>query len=60
VWTECMSLRVGTSGSEPSTSIKGGKFLDWLSDCQLLKDFAPWSHLVSLGHVKVKGGMSYA
>jgi hypothetical protein len=24
-------------GNEPSGSIKGGKFLDWLSDYQLLK-----------------------
>jgi hypothetical protein len=23
-------------GNEPSVSIKGGKFLNWLSDCQLL------------------------
>jgi hypothetical protein len=24
--------------NEPSGSIKGGEFLDYLSDCQLLKD----------------------
>jgi hypothetical protein len=34
-------------GNEPSASIKGGKFPDWLSDCYLLKkDSVPWSHLV--------------
>jgi hypothetical protein len=31
-------------GNEPSGSIKGGEFLDWLSDSQLLKkDTAPWN-----------------
>jgi hypothetical protein len=30
-------------GNEPSGSIKGGELLDQLSDCQLLKDYAPWS-----------------
>jgi hypothetical protein len=31
-------------GNEPSGSIKGGEFLDQLSDCQLLKkDSAPWN-----------------
>jgi hypothetical protein len=31
-------------GNEPSGSIKGGEFLDWLSDYELLKmDSAPWS-----------------
>jgi len=30
--------------NEPSGSIKGEEFLDWLSDCQLLKkDFVPCS-----------------
>jgi hypothetical protein len=24
-------------GNEPSGSVKGGEFLNWLSDCQLLK-----------------------
>jgi hypothetical protein len=24
-------------GNEPSGTTKGGEFLDWLSDCQLLK-----------------------
>jgi hypothetical protein len=41
----------GTSehGNEPSRSIKGGEFLDYLSDCQLLKkDSAPWSQLVNM------------
>jgi len=34
-------------GNEPSGSVKGGEFLVWLSDCQLLKkDFAPRSCLV--------------
>jgi len=36
-------------GNEPSgsSSVKGGKFLDQLSDYRLLKkDFAPWSWLV--------------
>jgi hypothetical protein len=34
------------NGNEPSGSIKGGEFLDSLSDCQLLnKDFALWSHI---------------
>jgi hypothetical protein len=29
---------------EPLGSLKGGAFLDWLSDCQFLKeDRAPWS-----------------
>jgi len=31
-------------GNETSVSIKSGEFLDWLSDCQLLKEeSAPWS-----------------
>jgi hypothetical protein len=31
-----------------SGSIKGGKFLDWLGDCKLLKkDSAPWSYLLN-------------
>jgi len=30
-------------GSEPSGSIKGGKFLDEPGDYWLLKDSAPWS-----------------
>jgi len=30
-------------GNEPSGSKKGGKFLDYLSDYELLKEgFAPW------------------
>jgi hypothetical protein len=29
--------------NEYSGSIKGGEFLDYLSDCQLIKDSAPWS-----------------
>jgi hypothetical protein len=28
-------------GNEPSGLIKGGDYLDWMSDCQLLKDSAP-------------------
>jgi hypothetical protein len=32
-------------GNEPSGSIKGVEFLDWLSDCKLLKkDYASWSY----------------
>jgi hypothetical protein len=31
-------------GNEPSGSIKGGEFLDWLNDYYLLnKDSTPWS-----------------
>jgi hypothetical protein len=31
-------------GNEVSGSLKGGKFLDWLSDCQFLKKVsAAWS-----------------
>jgi hypothetical protein len=31
-------------GNEPSGSIKGGEFLDYLSEYQLFKeDYAPWS-----------------
>jgi len=39
VCTGCMWLRMGISehGKEPSVSIKGGEFLDKLSDCWLLK-----------------------
>jgi hypothetical protein len=34
-------------GNEPSCSIDGGRFLDELSDCQLLnKDSVSWSWLV--------------
>jgi hypothetical protein len=29
--------------NEFSGSIKGGKFLEYLSGCWLLKDFVPWS-----------------
>jgi hypothetical protein len=50
MWTGFIWLRTGTSsgllwtGTEPSGYIKGGGFLDWLSDCQLIKkDSAPWS-----------------
>jgi hypothetical protein len=43
-----MHLReIGENGNEPSGSIKGGEFLDSLSDYQLLnEDSAPWSYLV--------------
>jgi hypothetical protein len=35
------------NGNEPSGSIKGREFLDYLSDCQLLKkDSAPWCYLI--------------
>jgi hypothetical protein len=31
-------------GNEPSGSVKGEEFLDYLSDCELLKkDCAPWT-----------------
>jgi hypothetical protein len=34
-------------GNKPSGSIKGGEFLDFLSDCQLpKKDSVPWSWLL--------------
>jgi hypothetical protein len=29
--------------NEPSDSVEGVKYLEWLSDYQLLKDSAPWS-----------------
>jgi len=32
-------------GNENSGSRKVGEFLDELSDCQLLKESSPWSHL---------------
>jgi len=36
-------------GNEPSGSIKGGEFNDYLSDCQLLKkSSAAWSLLVNI------------
>jgi hypothetical protein len=32
-------------GGDPSGSVEGGEFLDWLGDCWLLKrDSAPWSY----------------
>jgi hypothetical protein len=50
VWTECIWLRWGPvagcceHGNELSGSIKGGKFLDQLSNCYLQeKDSALWS-----------------
>jgi hypothetical protein len=34
--------------NEPSGTIRGGEFLDWLSDYYILKkDCAPWSELAS-------------
>jgi len=33
-------------GNESPGSVKGGEFIDWLSDYQFLKDSAPWSYLV--------------
>jgi len=43
VRTRLIWLRIGSS-NEPSGSIKVGKFLDHLSDYQLLKkDSGPWS-----------------
>jgi hypothetical protein len=49
MWTGFIWLRIGTGGGLLSTRytlcpIKGEKFLDKLSDCQLLKDCAPWSN----------------
>jgi hypothetical protein len=47
LWTRLICLRIRTSdrpcehGNEPWGFIKRGEFLDWLSDYQLLKDFAP-------------------
>jgi len=36
-------------GNEFSASIKGGEFLDQLSDCMLLrKDSAAWRYLISI------------
>jgi hypothetical protein len=32
--------------NESSDSIKGGEFLDQLTDCQHRKDSAPWSYLI--------------
>jgi hypothetical protein len=37
------------NGNEPSGSIKGGEFLDKLSDCKHLKmDSDPWGYLALL------------
>jgi hypothetical protein len=33
-------------GNEPSGSIKGGEFFDYLIDCQLVKDSAPLSYFI--------------
>lgn len=30
------------NSKEPSDSVKGEKFLEWFSDCSLLKDMGPW------------------
>jgi len=52
-WTGLIWLRIGKvegacdCGNEPSVSIKFGEFLDWLGNCQILKeDCAAWSYLV--------------
>jgi len=37
------SLGYYEHSNEPSGSIKGGTFLDHLSNYQLLKDYAPWN-----------------
>jgi hypothetical protein len=49
MWTGCISVRIVSSGgscehgNETSGYIKGGEFLDYLSDHQLFKyDSAPW------------------
>jgi hypothetical protein len=35
-------------GNEPSGSIEGGEFIDWLNDCWFFKeDSTPWGWLVS-------------
>jgi hypothetical protein len=33
-------------GNEPSGSIRGGRFLEWVTNYYLLKDSAPWNPLV--------------
>jgi len=33
-------------GNESSGSIKGGEFLDYLSDYELLKDLASWNYSI--------------
>jgi hypothetical protein len=39
-------------GNETSGSIRCGEFIDWLSDCQLMKDSAPCRYLLTF----IKGG----
>jgi hypothetical protein len=34
-------------GNESSGFIKGREFFDQMSGCQLLKDSAPWTYLIS-------------
>jgi len=47
-------------GNELSSFMKGGEFLDQLSDCHLFKDFAPFSqsvfkiNLIIQTHIKYK------
>jgi hypothetical protein len=46
VWTGCIWPVVGpcVHRNEPLVSIKGEEFVDWSSDCWLLKkDSVPWS-----------------
>jgi len=31
------------NSKKPSDFVKGEKFLEWFSDCSLLKDMGPWS-----------------
>jgi hypothetical protein len=40
IGTNCRPL---STCHKPSGSIKGGDFIDYISNCQLSKDFPPWS-----------------
>jgi hypothetical protein len=44
VWAGFLCLRIRKQGNKHSGSIKGGEFLDQLSEYQLLKkNYDPWS-----------------
>jgi hypothetical protein len=43
-------------GNGTSGYVKEGEFLDWLSNCQVFKDSAPCSYLVSAGEDTLDGG----
>jgi len=48
-WEQGQVTGCGKRDNETYGSIKCGKFLEWLQNCQLLKnDFSVWSLLVSL------------